>query len=110
VHLLLLEAIFRLVSFFHKSWTLGDFASGGDQYPYLSLCSFDILSFTGPPSWVCCWFSKASKLLLFVAISLDCLPSFRDTLDALCHILSFEKDGERVHLQEMYLSHVDCTS
>jgi len=106
-HPMHLESIFRLVSFLHGVRSLGDLASGRDQYPFLALCASEEIASTSAdlhPRGKWCRFFEASFLLWSVDISIDRLPPFRYSLEASGHLLPPEgaaQGDERVHIQTL---------
>jgi hypothetical protein len=96
------ETMFRLVSFLHRIRSFGDSVKGRDRYPYLAYRSFEVVSLSSPPGWARCWFEGVSGLLALVGIRLDCLPTFRYSLDARGHLLPTRHEMNKIIKDDIY--------
>jgi len=82
-----LEVIFRLISFIHRVKSFKNSDSMRERYPYLALCSSEVLASDHSTGRTRGWFSEASRLLQWMTISPERLPLFKYSLDASAHLL-----------------------
>jgi hypothetical protein len=96
-HPMYLKIIFRLVSFLHRIWSIGDSALGREQYHSLALYSLEESGSVGLPlGWQWCRFFKASLLLQSIGISIDCSPLFKYSFDAPVYLLPSKQGLSKV--------------
>lgn len=104
-----LGTIFSLVWLLHRLRSFVDSFDDRHRYSYLAYCSSMEVASSDSGHRSCCWYTQVSALLGLIGISLDHLPAFQFSLDALAHLLPPQWElNEHVRL-DIYRQYVITT-
>jgi hypothetical protein len=76
---------------------------------YLAYCPSKSIALSSPPGCAQCWFVGVFHVLEFVGISMDQLPPFKYSLDAVGHLLPTRHELNRIIRDDFYWRFVQVT-
>jgi hypothetical protein len=104
-----LETVYGLMSLLHCIQSFADTTKGKDWYPFLAYCSSESIALASSLIHSHCWYVGVSVLLVLVGITMDRLPPFRYSLDALGHLLPTRQEMNTIIIEDIYRKFVWLT-